>query len=150
MVLLSEWSRIVNEFTGERTRLVKGPRQQLWRHYPQFLKVRSDLTKSWVPELWKHAPTPGKARRLRPATIETSLKHRRGCVVSAQDVLEQFTEIVAPGTADTAVAHIRVIVNRLPLVARELSNAHRQIDRLTAAVETAQKFRGRPGEGTSA
>ena len=40
-------------------------------------------------------------------------------------------------TAEAAVAHIQVIVNRLQLVARELSNAHRQMDRLTVAVGTA-------------
>ena len=61
-------------------------------------------------------------------------------VVSAQDVLEQFREpaiTVAPGTAEAAVAHIRVIGNRLHLVARELSFARRQMDRLTAAVAAA-------------
>ena len=140
VIELREWTRIARELTGERTRLVNRLRQQLWRYYPQFLGVASDLTKSWVPELWKLAPTPAKARRLRPATIETFLKSRRVRAVSARDVLEQFREpaiTVAPGTAEAAVAHIQVIVNRLQLVARELSNAHRQMDRLTAAVETA-------------
>lgn len=140
VVQLREWTRIANELTGERARLANRLRQQLWRYYPQFLSVASDLTKSWVPALWKLAPTPAKARRLRPATIETFLKNRRVRVVSAQDVLEQFREpaiTVAPGTAEAAVAHIRVIVNRLHLVARELSNAHRQMDRLTAAVAAA-------------
>ncbi|MCY3730462.1 MAG: IS110 family transposase [Rhodospirillaceae bacterium] len=68
-------------------------------------------------------------------------------VVSAQDVLKQFREpsiTVAPGTAEAAVAHIQVIVNRLQLVARELSNAHRQMDRLTAAVGTPLE---NPGTG---
>ena len=51
VVQLREWTRIANELTGERTRLVNRQRQQIWRYYPQFFKVRSDLTKAWVPEL---------------------------------------------------------------------------------------------------
>ena len=94
------------------------------------LKDRSNpwVTKTWVPELWKLPPTPANARRLRPATIETFLKSRRVRVVSARDVLEQFREpaiTMAPRTAEAAVAHIRVIANRLQLTClrRPRSNA---------------------------
>ena len=38
-------------------------RQQLWRYYPQLLKVESDLTKAWVCELWCLTPTPEKTQR---------------------------------------------------------------------------------------
>ena len=145
VIQLREWTRIANELTGERTRLVHRLRQQLWRYYPQFLSVENDLTKTWVPDLWKLAPTPVKARRLRPATIAAFLKSRRVRVVSAQDVLKHLRETpitVASGTAEAAVAHIRVIISRLELVARELSNAYRQMDRLTTAIGTALEHPG--------
>ena len=66
-------------------------------------------------------------------------------VVSAQDVLKHLRETpitVASGTAEAAVAHIRVIISRLELVARELSNAYRQMDRLTTAIGTALEHPG--------
>ena len=142
VVQLREWTRIANELTGERTRLVNRQRQQIWRCFPQFFKVESDLTKAWVPELWTLAPTPAKARRLRLATVEKLLKRRRVRTVSAQDVLDRLREpaiAVAPGTTEAAVAHIEVIIKRLQLVNDELSNAHRQMERLTAAVAEAQE-----------
>ena len=101
VVQLREWTCIANEVAGERTRLANRLRQQLWRCYPQPLRVASDLTKSWVPELWKLAPTPAKARRLRPANIETFLKSRRVRVVSAQDVLEQSGSRPLPWRPET-------------------------------------------------
>lgn len=139
-VQLREWTRIAEELTCERTRLVNRYRQQLWRYYPQFLKVESNLTKAWVAELWKCAPTPAKAKRLQLATVESFLKCRRVRTVSAQDVLAYLHEpaiAVAPGTTQAAVAHIQVTVSRLQLVRDELANACRQMDRLTAAVATA-------------
>ena len=142
MVQLREWTRIANELTGERPRLVNRQRQQLWRYYPQFLKVGSDLTKAWVPELWTLAPTPAKARRLRLATVEKLLKRQHVRTVSAQDVLDRLREpaiAVAPGTTEAAVAHIQVIIKRLQLVNGELANAQRQMERLTAAVAEVQE-----------
>ena len=58
IIELREWSRIANDLTCDRTRLVNRARQQLWRYYPQLLKVESDLTRAWVCELWRLAPTP--------------------------------------------------------------------------------------------
>ena len=44
---------------------------------------------------------------------------------------------MAPGATEAAAAHIQVIVRRDQLVTRELSKAHHNMDRLTAAVATA-------------
>ena len=46
------------------------------------------------------------------------------------------------GKRQAYVAHIRVIISRLELVARELSNAYRQMDRLTTAIGTALEHPG--------
>ncbi|MCY3730463.1 MAG: IS110 family transposase [Rhodospirillaceae bacterium] len=46
VVQLRECTRIADELTSKRTRLVNRLRQQLWRYYPQFLRVASDLTKT--------------------------------------------------------------------------------------------------------
>ncbi len=91
-------------------------------------------------ELWELVPTPGRARRVRLATIESFLKSRRVCAIGASEVLAYLREpaiAVAPGTTEATAAHIRVIARRLRLLARELTQAHRTMERLTAAVATA-------------
>ena len=69
IVELREWSRIASDLTRDQTRLVNRARQQLWRYYPQFLKVESNLARPWVRELWNLASSPQKARRLRATTV---------------------------------------------------------------------------------
>ena len=76
VIQLREWTRIADELTGERTRLVNRLRQQLWRYCPQLLKFANDLTMTRVPELRKPAPNPDKSRRLRCATVEITLDSR--------------------------------------------------------------------------
>ena len=59
VVELREWTRIADDLTAERTRLVNRVRQQLWRYYPQVLAVEGDLAKAWLLELWQLAGTIG-------------------------------------------------------------------------------------------
>ena len=77
IIELREWSRIAHDLTGDRTRLVNRARQQLWRYYPQLLKVESDLTRAWLRELWGLAPTPAKAQRVRASTVARLLRRHR-------------------------------------------------------------------------
>ena len=137
IVELREWSRIANDLTGDRTRLVNRARQQLWRYYPQLLKVESDLTKAWVRDLWSLAPTPDKARRIRARTIANLLKRHRVRRIDAETVLLALREpavSVAPGTTEAAVAHLEVVFSQLTVIGQQLARAYREIDRLTAAL----------------
>ncbi len=137
IVELRAWSRIANDLTGERTRLVNRVRQQLWRYYPQFLKVEGDLAKAWVRDLWTLAPTPDKARRVRVKTIAGLLKRHRVRRIDAGTVLARLREpavSVAAGTTEAAVAHLDVVFSQLAVVTRQLARAYREIDRLTAAL----------------
>ena len=87
-------------------------RQQLWRYYPQLLKVESDLTKAWVRDLESLAPTLDKARRVRVKTIAGLLKRHRVRRIDAETVLLTLREpavSVAPGTTEAAVAHLEVV-----------------------------------------
>ena len=92
IVELREWSRIASDLTGDRTRLVNRARQQLWRYYPQLLKVESDLTKAWVRELWCLAPTPAKAQRVRAATVAKLLKRHRVRRIDGETALRTLRE----------------------------------------------------------
>ena len=137
IVELREWSRIANDLTGDRTRLVNRVRQQLWRYYPQLLKVEGDLTRAWVRELWSLAPTPAKARRIRVKTIAGLLKRHRVRRIDAETVLKRLREpavAVAAGTTEAAVAHLEVVFSQLAVVTGQLARAYREIDRLTAAL----------------
>ena len=137
IIELREWSRIANDLSGDRTRLVNRARQQLWRHYPQLFKVESDLTKAWVRDLWSLAPTPDKARRIRTRTVANLLKRHRVRRIDAETVLLTLREpavSVAPGTTEAAVAHLEVVFSQLAVIGQQLARAYREIDRLTAAL----------------
>ena len=137
IVELREWSRIAGGLTGDRTRLANRARQQLWRYYPQLLKVESDLTKAWVRELWSLAPTPAKAQRVRAATVAKLLKRHRVRRIDGETALRILREpavCVAPGTTEAAVAHLEIVFSQLTVIAQQLARAYAALDRLSAAL----------------
>ena len=62
IVELREWSRIADDLQQERNRLANRVREQLWRYYPQMLKLPHDFAEEWFLDLWSQAPTPAKSR----------------------------------------------------------------------------------------
>jgi hypothetical protein len=79
--------------------------------------------------------TPAKAARIRESTVERILKAHRIRRIAAAEVLQilrQPSLTVAPGTAETASAHIRTVAERLTLVNRQIREAHRRLDGLCA------------------
>src|SRR5499427_8769117 len=132
IVELREWSRIDEELKVERVRLANRLRDQLWRYYPQMLEL-GDLDKDWMLELWEAVPTPEKAARASKAAIARVLKkHRIRCFDAVQVLsgLRKPALSVAQGTIEAATAHIRVAIERLRLVNRQLADAELQLDRL--------------------
>ena len=130
VVELREWSRIASDLTRDQTRLVNRARQQLWRYYPQFLRVESNLARPWARELWSLVPTPEKARRVRARTVANLLKRHRIRRMTAEDVLDRLREpavSVAPGTPEAAAAHLQVVFS-------QLARGYREMDRLTAVL----------------
>jgi len=137
LVELRAWSRLAEELTEERVRLSNRVRHELWRYYPQMLKVSDDLTEAWVLDLWDLAPTPGKASRLRPASVEKLLKRHRIRRIDAEGVLRVLREPsikVGEGVAEAAGVHLRSLLTRLRVVNRELHEARARLDRLSAAI----------------
>jgi transposase len=132
VVELREWSRIDEELKVERVRLTNRLRDQLWRYYPQMLEL-GDLDEEWMLDLWQAAPTPEKASRASKAAIARVLKKHRIRRFDAAQVLSELRKpalSVAQGTIEAATAHIRVAVERLRLVNRQLTDAELQLDRL--------------------
>ena len=149
IVELREWSRIASNLTAERTRLANRVRQQLWRYYPQLLKLEADFARAWVRELWKLAPTPAKARRLRAGTVAALLKRHRIRRFDAQTVLAILREpalATADGTVEAAAAHLEILFAQIDLIARQRATACREIDRLTAALAAREEPAGIQGQ----
>src|SRR4029079_495237 len=135
VVALREWSRIADEIIAERNRLTNRMREQLWRYFPAFLKLDEDLGADWLLDFWELVPTPLKARRVREPTVAKLLKRNRIRRFDAAHVLAIAREepvTVQAGTMEAATAHIATLVARLRLINRQLADAHRQIDALTA------------------
>src|SRR5215831_10018597 len=122
----SAWSRLAEELQEERVRLSNRLHQQLWRYYPQMLKLSDDLTATWFLELWIRAPSPAKAARLRVSAVERLLKQHRIRRVNAEGILRTLREPaikVPDGVAAAAGVHIRSLIVRLQVVNRELNDA---------------------------
>lgn len=135
VIELREWSRIADELVGERNRLTARMREQLWRYFPAFLELDEDLGADWLLDLWELVPTPEKARRIREPTVARLLKRTRIRRFDAAHVLALLREApltVQPGTIAAATAHIETLVARTRLLNRQLAEAHRKIDTLTA------------------
>ena len=147
---LREWSRMADDLTRERTRLANRIREQLWRYYPQFLELGADLAADWTLALWKLAPTPDAARRVRPSTVAKLLKKHRLRRFQADGVLATLRAdpvTTAPGVADAATAHVRLLAQRLGLLNEQVRSADRSLadllGKLTASEEPAA---GQPAE----
>ena len=134
IVELREWSRLSEEITRERVRQANRMREQLWRYYPQLLAATSDdVAASWALALWRRLPTPVAAQRVREATLAKLLKQHRIRRVDAATLCDRLRAPavrVAPGAAEAAAAHVRLIAERLVLVNRQLAHARSQLDRL--------------------
>jgi len=135
VIELREWSRIASELGAERVRLTNRLREQLWRYYPAILEFESDLGAPWLLDLWELAPTPAKAARIREATVAKLLNRcriRRFDAAHVLDVLRKPALQVAGGTVEAASAHIKTLIARIRLVNRQIKEANRRLDALTA------------------
>src|SRR5437868_6602383 len=145
LIELRAWSRLAEELGAERVRLSNRMRHQLWRYYPQILKLTKDLAAPWFLELWAIASTPAKAGRLRKSTVERLLKQYRIRRMDAETVLRILREPaikVAEGVAEAASIHMRSLVARLCVVNRELREAERKLDELCTAVSEIEQTSG--------
>jgi len=149
VIELREWSRVTEDLQQERNRLTNRLREQLWRYYPQMLALGGDLAAAWMLELWRLAPTPAKAARLRQATVERLLRAHRIRRLEAATVLRILRQkplAVAPGTVAAATAHIRLAVDRLELVNRQIKVAHRHLETLCDKLAAGEE--SEPGQAT--
>jgi transposase len=137
LIELRAWSRLAEELQQERVRLSNRVYHQLWRYYPQMLKLTDDLTATWFLELWDRAPAPARAAHLHKSTVERLLKQHRIRRMDAETVLRTLQEPalrVPEGVISAATIHMRSLVTRLRVVNRELNAAERKLDEFCARI----------------
>jgi len=133
VIELRQWSRIAEEIQQENVRQANRFREQLLRYYPQFLQVAADISADWALSLWEKAPTPAKGRRLHKSTIKKLLKEHRIRRIGAdfvQDKLRQSPLPIAEGVEQAAVAHLRILCERLRLANRQHKQAEKKLKQL--------------------
>jgi transposase len=136
LVQLRGASRLAEDLTRERGRLTNQLREQLWRYYPQMLKLTDDLAETWFLALWQQAPTPVKGGRLRKESIARILKQhriRRLDVDQVRAILREPPLPAAPGVTEAAVTHIRTLLARIRLVNQQIKDVQQQLDTLCEA-----------------
>lgn len=139
---MREWSRISEEIGVERNRLANRLREQLWRHFPALLELESDLSAGWLLDFLDLAPTPAKASRLRETAIAKLLKQpriRRFDAATLAKSVRAPPPQFAPGTIEAASAHVASPIPRLRLLNRQIVEAERQLDALTARLVAAEE-----------
>lgn len=147
VVQMREATRLAEELTRERVRLTNRFRDQLWRYYPQAMKLADDYGDSWFMALWSLAPTPAKGAKLHKETIARLLKEhriRRLDVDQVRAILREPALVVAPGVVEAASTHIRSLLPRLRLVNSQLKEVHKTIDGFLAAL--AEPEESEPGQ----
>jgi transposase len=148
VIEIREWSRIYEELGQEKLRHTNRLREQLRRYFPQYLELAPDAVgDDWFLELWKRIPTPAEAKRVRASTVAKILRENRIRRVTAEQVLQclrQRPVIVAAGTEKAAVAHIRLVVDRLAVTNRQIRQCQEALDTLL------EKFSEKPADKESA
>jgi transposase len=142
IVELREWSRIAEELGVERNRLANRMREQLWRYFPALLELETDLSAEWLLEFLVLAPTPAKANKLRETTVAKLLKERRIRRLDAASILKTVRARppqLAPGTIEAATAHVASLIPRLRLLNRQIHDAERKLDALTARLVDSEE-----------
>ena len=150
IVQLREWTKIKRELAVERTRTIHKLRDQLWRYFPQFLKLGFQLYSSVLRDLWTHMPTPDRAHRVRTISVQRILKQYRIRRISAEIVLNQLRKTpvtVADGVMDAATSHIQILFQKLALNEKQINMADQTIKTLLNLLHDEE--RSSQSDGTS-
>lgn len=149
VIELREWSRMASDLTREDTMLCNRARQQLLRYFPQVLELTDDVGELWILALIEAIPTPAEAHRKRRSTIEKILREHRIRRWKADDVLAVLRKpalIVAPGTAEAATGHLRMVAQRIRLVRRQLDECREKLDEICGSIGSDAEVEGRKNE----
>lgn len=146
IVQLRELSRMEEDLKQERLRLTNRLREQIYRFFPQMLRLCPAADEPWFWDLIHLVPTPAHARAARPQRVRQLLRAHRIRRWTAEAVLAELRATpveVAPGTREAAGAHIRMLRPRLQLIHTQLKETTRLIEGILQQLRTTE---GEPGQ----
>jgi transposase len=135
VIQLRDLARVHGELVEETGRLTNRLREQLWRFYPQALRLCPAADQPWFWALVHAAPTPAAAQRLTRGAVAALLARYRVRRLTAAEVLEGLRAPslhVAPGTVEAAQEHVGLLLPRLTLVHEQRGRVERRLDALLA------------------
>lgn len=149
IIELREFSRMDEDLKTEKSRLTNRLRDQIYRFFPQMLRLCPAADEAWLWDLVEMIPTPDYARSMRPGRVAKLLQKHRIRRVSAEEVLAALRTPpvqVAKGTTEAARAHIGLLLPRLRLVHSQLQQTEKRIEHLLELVGTAENDDGQKNE----
>lgn len=145
VIELREYSRMDEDLKQERNRLANRLREQIYRYFPQMLRLCHAADETWFWKLIELIPTPEQARAVRPARVQKLLKEHRIRRLSAEQILDELRSPpvkVADGTVQAARAHIQLLLPRLRLVDSQLQQAGARIKQLLEQLDSPGEVEG--------
>ena len=121
---LRDLTRLDDELRSSFNRNSCQLREQLYRYYPQLLRLSPAANEAWLWALLELAPSPEKGRRLKPARIEKLLRAHRIRRLQSADVVNELRTrgfSLAAGTAEAASEHAVLLIPHLRLIAGQRS-----------------------------
>ncbi len=126
---LRDLTRLDDELRSSFNRNSCQLREQLYRYYPQLLRLSPAANEAWLWALLELAPSPAKARRLKPARIEKLLRAHRIRRLQSADIVNELRAPgfqLAAGTADAASEHALLLIPHLRLIAQQRTELARR------------------------
>jgi len=133
VVQLREVSRLHDSLSEEFRRLANQLRDQLHRAYAAVLQLCPAADEPWLWALLAEAPTQAEGARVKPARLRRIVREhriRRFKPEELQTVLRSPPLPAAPGVAEAAGEHIRLLTPRLQLVYQQKAAVGRRIEAL--------------------
>jgi transposase len=141
-IQIREWTRLHDELVGQRSKCTNRVREQLRRYFPQYLDIAEEVSEGWFLELWNRIPTP-ECAAITPVRVVTGIlkRHRIRRITSAEvlEILRRKPVTVAAGTVQAATAHLRVLIDQLQVLNRQLRESERSIDAFMEQLNTSSE-----------
>lgn len=135
---LREWSRADDTLREELGRLTNQLRDVVYRSLPGLLTLCPAADEPWFWTLLELAATPAALRGLSVRRLERLLREHRIRRLTAAVLHEQLqtpTIYTAPGVVEAVAAHVRLLLPRLAVVARQRREAERQLTQLLEGLD---------------
>jgi transposase len=135
VIQIRQVSRADSDLKQEVRRLSNQLREQIYRYFPQLLRLSPAADDPWLWDFLELAPTPRAAARLGTRRIQAFLRAHRLRKISTEAFTKEVESAsfeVAPGTVEAAVLQIQLLIPRLRLVATHRDECEKRLEKLFA------------------